>query len=105
MNKILTALLTAFALQASAQQAPPPEQAAVNQIEGYYIFVDSRPVRKYQYLGTVKSNTGGFGSAQYTDVRDRLINRAKKQYPKADGLIFHFVSGKADEAEAIMFEN
>ena len=54
----------------------------VNQFEGLLIFTDSKPVKSYEYLGTVKSNTGGFGGSQYEDVRKRLIKNSKKEIKK-----------------------
>lgn len=43
--------------------------------------------------------------AHNSDVRDRLIEKAAKEYPRADGLIFHFVTGKKDNVEAIKFKD
>lgn len=76
--------------------------AAVNKIEGYYIFVDSKPIADYEYLGTVESKFAR--TPQYTDVRNKLIKAAKEQYPRADGLIMTFVTGTKDKAEVIKFK-
>lgn len=78
--------------------------AEVNQVEGLYIFTDSKPVKEYEYLGTVKSNSGGFGDSQYTGVRSRIIKNCKKDFPKADGIILYLNSGEADKADAIKFK-
>jgi hypothetical protein len=79
--------------------------AEVEQMEGYYIFVDSKPVKEYEYLGTVKgASIGGFGDTQYSGIRDNMIKRAKKDYPKADGLIFSFSSSGRDKVDAIKFK-
>lgn len=74
--------------------------ATVDQIEGIFIFTDSKPVSEYDYLGSEKL---GFtmGSGQYKDVRDKLIKKVKKQYPAATGIIFHFNDGDTDKADAI----
>lgn len=77
--------------------------AEVEQIDGYLIFTDCKPVKDYEFLGTVKSGVT-LGSEQYQGVRDRLIKKIKKEYPKADGIIFRFVDGGADKAEAIKFK-
>lgn len=78
--------------------------AEVNQVEGLLIFTDCKPVKEYEYLGTVKSNTGGFGNAQYEGVRNRLIKKVKSEYPKADGAIMYLNYGQADKADAIKFK-
>lgn len=78
--------------------------ADVNQVEGLYIFTDSKPVKEYEYLGTVKGNSGGFGDSQYTGVRSRLIKNCKKDFPKADAVILYLNSGEADKADAIRFK-
>lgn len=81
--------------------------AIVNMVEGYYIYVDSKPMKEYTYLGTVdgRGMSLGGGSSQYIDVRNNLIKRAKKEYPRADGLIFTFVTGARDKVDAIQFKD
>lgn len=105
MKKLLITATVAVAIVGlfAFKQTVKKNLAEVEQIEGYYIFVNSNPVNEFTYLGTVQAG-GGFGSSQFTDVRDKLIKKTKKEYPKADGIIFHFVTGKADKAEAIMFK-
>lgn len=78
--------------------------AQVNQYQNLYIFSDSKPVKEYDYLGTIKSSTGGFGSAQYESVRDRLIKKAKKEYPQANAIILNLKEGKADQADVILLK-
>lgn len=80
--------------------------AIVNMVEGYYIYVDSKPMKEYTYLGTVDGRGMSLGgSSQYVDVRNSLIKRAKKEYPRADGLIFTFVTGARDKVDAIQFKD
>lgn len=74
--------------------------AEVEQMQGIYLFSDSKPVREYEYLGSEKINFNLFGSGKYDDVRDKLIKKIKKEYPKANGVIFHLGDGK-DKADAI----
>ncbi|MFN4247552.1 MAG: hypothetical protein ACK4EY_07500 [Flavipsychrobacter sp.] len=99
-----TILFITFLLLVSftASYEPRNSTAEVEQVQGCYIFIDSRPVKEYKYLGTVKS-TFSWGSGQYQDVRDKLIKRIKKEYPEADGIIFHFHDGGQDRADAIRF--
>jgi len=78
--------------------------AVVNQQNGLYIFSDCMPLKPYTFLGEVKSSTGGFGSAQYTNVKLRLLKNAKKKYPQADGIILRLTTGAADRADVIKFD-
>lgn len=104
MKKLLIVLVFSLSgMIAKAQDTTAPEIAKVDQLKGFYLFVDAQPAAPFQYLGSVKYS-GSFGSGQFIDVRDELIKRARKAYPLADGLIFHFVTGKADEAEVIQFK-
>jgi hypothetical protein len=110
MNKICLGVLIGLALTLLKASGVKPASdvknstAEVNQIEGLLIFTDSKPIREYEYLGTVKSNTGGFGNPQYEGVRGRLIKKAKADYPKADGVIMYLNYGQADKADAIRFK-
>ena len=81
---------------------PQKKSAEVEQMQGCYIFVDSKPVMEYEYLGTVSALVGW--SSQYQSIRDQLLRKAKKEYPNADGLIFHFNAGGADKCDAIKFK-
>lgn len=82
---------------------PKNATAEVDTYEGVYVFTDSKPVKEYDYLGTVKI---GFtvGSGQYQDLRDKLIKKAKKEYPSCQGLLFNFKDGGADKADVIKFK-
>jgi len=77
-------------------------QATVDHVQGVCIYVDSQPVRRYETLGTVTSTLGLSG--QYAAVRNRLINKARKKFPAANGLIFTFKKGGTDSAIAIKFK-
>jgi len=102
---IITAALTTFFYVGYAQTTTDCNQkntAKVQQIEGYYIFVDSEPTKPYDFIGTVTTSSSK-GGIQYTNIRDKLIKNAKEQFPRADALIFRFSSGQADKAEAIKF--
>jgi hypothetical protein len=79
-------------------------QAKVTQYQGLYLFVDSEPINKTKYLGTIKSKISFF-SAQYTALRKKLIKKCKKDYKEAEGLILKFVSGGTDTGDAIKFED
>jgi len=80
--------------------------AEVEQLAGFYVFVDSKPVTEYEYLGTI-NGTGGRGSfnPQYTVVRDALLKLARKKYPDADGIMLHLNAGGKDRADVVKFKD
>lgn len=77
--------------------------AEAQQIQGIYIFTDSKPVSEYDYKGSVKIKMS-FSGAQYSDIRDKFIEKMKKEFPDADGLILSLQSGGTDVADAIKFK-
>jgi hypothetical protein len=78
-------------------------KAEVNQVQGIFIFTDSKPVADYTYLGTIKSSFVSL-NPQYTNIRDRLISKLKEKFPQANGAILSFNSGGADKADAIIIQ-
>lgn len=68
---------------------------------GVFVFTDCTPVNTFTFVG--KINKAGGLSADYNDLRDRLIKKVLKKYPSAQGIITRFVSGGYDSAEAIRF--
>ena len=82
---------------------PKENTAEVEQMEGLYIFTDSKPVMDYEYLGTLKASIGF--SSQYQSVRNKLVKKAKKKYPEAEAVIFHFKAGGTDRCDAIKYKH
>lgn len=76
--------------------------AKVEQFQGLYIFTDCTPTKDNNYIETVKFS-GGFGSSQYTNVRDILIRKVKRKYPDAEGIVLKLVSGGKDLGDVIKF--
>lgn len=77
--------------------------AEVNKVDGLFVFTDSQPVKEYEKLGEVK-NVISMGGAQYSDLRDKLIKKAKKEHPTADAVILYFHTGSTDRAEVVKFK-
>ncbi len=92
--------LTSLLALTVASYEPRNSTAEVDQIQGYCIFINAKPVKEYKYIGTVKS-VMTLGSGQFQDVRDKLIRKAKKEYPEGDGLIFNFHDGGTDKCDVI----
>lgn len=110
MKKILLILILGFfalsftSVNNGSSNSPPEKSTAqVNQVQGLYIFTDSKPVLEYEYLGTVKAALT-LRSPQYTDVRDKLIRKAKEEFPGAEGVILNFKTGASDQADVIKFK-
>ncbi|GIV26866.1 MAG: hypothetical protein KatS3mg027_0680 [Bacteroidia bacterium] len=97
---IMVVIYGLFSFKVKYNYEPKVNTAEVDQYEGLYVFVDSKPVREYEYLGTEKVVLT-FGSGQYRDIRDKLIKKVKKEYPQANGIIFHFNENASDKADAI----
>lgn len=75
-----------------------PQTAEVETKSGLYIFTDSKPVKPYTYIATVKS--GFVTHGYYDEVIQSITKRVKKQYPEADAIIFV----PNAEAEVIKFK-
>lgn len=112
MKKVLITSLCALFLNINCLKAQTQNNdcnkksaAVAEQVNGIYIFTDSKPVKEYDFLGTVQA-TGAFSvrSPQYESVRDVLIKRLKKEYPQADGIILKLKDGDTDKADAIKFK-
>lgn len=107
MKKIFLFLIVAASIitLTAATNEPQKSFATVNQSNGLYIFVDSKPNSDYTFLGQVDSKKfKPRSNAQYQYVRDFMLKKAKEAYPEADGIIFHFSAGDWDKADVIKFK-
>jgi hypothetical protein len=109
MKKVLLGIVLGISVAALlsakiAEYSVKKSTAEVQRIQNIYMFTDATPVMEYEYLGTVKVSISLFGSGQYQDIRDKLIRKAKKDYPKAEGIIFIFKDGGVDRADVIKFK-
>lgn len=66
--------------------------AEVESSQNILVFMDSKPVMEYDYLGTIKMSVSWTGV--YSEIRTYLIKTAKKKYPQADAIIID--KGTAD---------
>ena len=97
----MAGLLTAGLLAFTAREYELRKNTAeTDQAQGMYLFHQARPVGEYEVLGTVKVG-GMVSSVKFETCRDVLLKKAKKEYPKADGLL---VDGNAFQADAIKFK-
>lgn len=100
--KYLAAFLIAFILLLSCIVIPaseykkskkllinqPPDivGANVQQIKGISVFILSTPKSEYEYLGTVSKHFAWTGGND--EMIKGLIDKAKKNYPTAQGIVF-----------------
>lgn len=86
MKSVLAIIILFAGIAANAQEQPKKSAADVEQYSGCYIFYMCKPVREYDYLGTMKlsgvANTTKEAAAKYAAA-------AKKEYPEANGIIFN----------------
>lgn len=90
----VTILLTAFTVSSDKGTAK------VEQVEGMYIFMLSKPTAEYEYLGTVKKSLAWTGKPE--EMLNSIVKKVKKEYPKADGIIFTTIA--MDKADAVKFK-
>ena len=76
--------------------------ARVRKINGLFVFTDCEPVNDYDIVER-ESATFGF-KADYGSIRNKLIKKAIKDYPDADGVILQFTTGGTDRAVVIKFK-
>ena len=102
---LFSVLIIGMSLNAFSQS----NLAEVNKINGFYIFIDSKPIEDYEAFGEIQSDETDkaiiSSGAQYTSVRDNLIKRARLANYTADGLILSLINGGEDKAIMIKFKN
>lgn len=74
--------------------------AIVEQDQGVFIFIKSKPVAEYQVLGSVKKGFALTGSP--SEMFKSMVSKCKKDYPQADGLIFNSID--LDKADCVKFK-
>jgi hypothetical protein len=75
-----------YSLPGSNTKINTDQLAAVDQIQGIYIFAKCKPVTSYEFVGTVSAPT--FGNHEFDNLVLLLIKNCKKEYPAANALLF-----------------
>lgn len=83
-----------------AEELAQKESASVEQIQGVYVFIHSKPNRPYEYVGSYQPTVVPSGSAK--PIINHMIKKGKENFPQADGIIF--TSDKLDKADLIKFK-
>lgn len=99
------ALISALCIAATLAYEPSHKTGEANIYTGVLVFTDCNPVMPYDNLGevTIKS-TGGFGNDTYNSKRTSAIEKMKKQFPQADGILISFKEQGGVVAQAIKFK-
>lgn len=100
MKKIIICLMAVGLLVCSFKVLDTKASATVNQIEGLYIFIQSKPASEYDYMGSVVKGTAWSGKPE--EMLNAIIKKVKKEYPQATGVIF--TNNDMDKADAIKFK-
>lgn len=93
----LMLMLTISFAKAQSTDKPAKELARVEMYQGYYIFIEAKPIREYEYLGTVKA--GMTWNGYLDEILASILKKVKNDYPRAEGLII-----RGTEADAIIFK-
>lgn len=62
-------------------------EAHVEQTEGVYIFMLSKPSTQYEYMGTIEKK-GLVMTGKPEEMLNVMLKKAKKEYPQCQGIIF-----------------
>jgi hypothetical protein len=102
MKTKITIVLVALGFIATGFRVSEDKKSfgAVDQKEGYYIFILSKPVTAYDYLGSEKKSLAWSGKPE--EMLNSMIKKIKADYPKADAIIFTTIN--MDKADAIKFK-
>ena len=82
------------------QVAADKSTATVDQMQGLYVFIQSKPKADFEYLGTVKKSIALTGKPQ--EMLNSMVKKVKNDYPQADGIIFTSVD--MYKADAVKFK-
>jgi hypothetical protein len=83
----LLLIVILFSISSKAQTQSKKDIASVEQAQGMFVFLQSKPLAEYEVLGTVKK-TGLVLTGSPKEMYRILLRRAKKDYPNCDGIIF-----------------
>ena len=75
--------------------------AMVERTQGILVFTDNEPVCKYEILDRDKNHYSW--NSSYGAIKNKLIKRALKDFPEADGIILEMSNQHADGAVIIKF--
>lgn len=93
-------ILSAHLGFAQTPELPKKNVAEVNQVQGVFLFMMSKPLHEYDYLGSTKIKVVWTGQPE--EMINITLKKLKKDYPTADGLIFTTMN--MDQADVVKFK-
>lgn len=82
--------------------SPNNAQARAYKENGVFIFTDAEPNCKYTVVGRVSSSFAW--NSEYATIKTKLLRKALKDYPQANGVILSLTTGGSDKAVVITFD-
>jgi hypothetical protein len=91
MKKVIFGCVIGFSLTAivafkAANYEPKKATAEVEQMQGLLVFIHSKPVVEFDYLGSFTPNV--VPSTNAKPIINHMIKKGKEKFPTADGIIF-----------------
>ena len=99
-TKIFLSVLVITFLTAFKFSGDNKAMGTVDRQEGLLIFMLSKPVAEYDYLGTVKIKAAWTGEP--SEMLNIAIKKVKKEFPQCEGIVFTTLA--MDKADAIKFK-
>jgi hypothetical protein len=76
--------------------------AETNALNGLYVFIDAKPLdTRYRVHGSVSVN---YEHGSFLDVKKRIVEKVRKTYPLANGVIITFTNTNKVYGSAIEFD-
>lgn len=93
--------ITSFTAFKIAVYEAKKNTAEVEQVQGISIFVSSKPVLDFEFLGNIKCGSIVMNK-DYEDLMPKMVKKALEKYPNADAVIFK--GGSIYECDVIKFK-
>lgn len=77
--------------------------ATAYKTNGTYVFIDNDPISEYDVIDHQESAISWTG--QYAEIKNKLVKKAVKETPDADGILLNLVNGGVDRAAVIKFKS
>jgi len=95
LGSLIGICLTAIFAFTVANYEPKKSTAEVEQVQGMYVFIHSKPILEYEYLGSF--TPGMVPTKNAKGIVNHMIKKGKEKFPTADAIIFTDDElGKAD---------
>lgn len=101
ISLVLSCLLFAGLFNLSTKFAAADHAAGtVEQREGIYIFLCSKPVAATEYIGSIKKSFAISGAPD--EMLNAMVKKCKKEFPTAQAIIF--TTAAMDKADCVKFK-